>query len=223
MADVRVKEGVTVERWDGDRGTRTSVFSRVIGLLNTDATTPGARDQVRHLLLTLWLAVGLSALVVYAMVTFQETLVRLGPWGYLGAFAAELGNSAVIIIPTPGPAYTFAMGVTLNPLSLGLIGGIGATLGELTGYYLGLRGRRVLTGGRLYRWFNGATERWTETILASFAVLPIPFDVAGIWAGTNRYPLWRFIVFVGAGKFVKVTAVALAGYYGIRWFLAPLI
>lgn len=64
---------------------------------------------------------------------------------------------------------------------------------------------------------------WTGAILVGFAVLPIPFDVAGIWAGTTRYPLWRFLVFVMAGKFVKVAAVALAGYYGIRWFLAPLI
>ena len=160
-------------------------------------------------------AVGFSLLVVFAMLHFREVLAHLGPWSYLGVFLAEMGNSAVIVIPTPGPAYTFAMGVTLNPFILGLIGGVGAALGELIGYFLGAKGRRIFEGGRLYDRFRTMTTRWTGGALFAFALLPVPFDVAGLWAGTVRYPVWRFMLYVIPGKVVKVTGVALAGYYGL--------
>ncbi len=58
--------------------------------------------------------------------------------------------------------------------------------------------------------------------LFTFALMPIPFDVAGVWAGTMRYPLWRFLVFVTPGKVLKVTSVALAGSYSVNWLMGPL-
>ena len=168
------------------------------------------------------IALALSALMAFALLHFREPLAGLGHWGYFGTFLAELGNSATVIVPTPGPAYTFVMGVTLNPLLLGLVGGLAAALGELTGYSLGVRGRRILEGGRLYKRFKAMASRWTGPALLSFALLPLPFDVAGIWAGSVRYPLPRFLVYVAAGKVIKVTGVAIAGYYGINWFAGPL-
>ena len=181
---------------------------------------PGVRSL--NLLKPALVALALAALVAFALIHFREPLAHLGPWGYLGAFLAELGNSAMLMIPTPGPAYTFAMGATLNPLLLGLIGGVAAGLGELTGYFLGVKGCHVLEGGSLYKRVKAMTERWTGAALFAFAFLPILADVAGVWAGTVRYPVWRFLVFVGMGKIVKVTAIALAGYYGINWLLGPL-
>ena len=38
-------------------------------------------------------------------------------------------------------------------------------------------------------------------------------------AGAVRYPLWRFAVYVTLGKVIKVTTIALAGYYGINRIL----
>lgn len=174
------------------------------------------------ILLTGLVAVGFSLLVVFALLHFREALAHLGPWSYLGVFLAEMGNSAVIVIPTPGPAYTFAMGVTLNPFILGLIGGIGAALGELTGYVLGAKGRRILEGGRLYDRFRTMTTRWMGGALFAFALVPVPFDVAGLWAGTVRYPVWRFMLYVIPGKVVKVTGIALAGHYGMGLVAGPL-
>ena len=158
----------------------------------------------------------------YLLVQYWDTVVAWGSWGYLGVFLAELANSAVILVPTPGPAYAFAMGVTLDPLSLGLIGGVAAPLGELTGYMLGARGRHVVEGGRRYERFKALTMRWTGGALFTFALMPIPFDVAGVWAGAMRYPLWRFLVFVTPGKVLKVTSMALAGSYSVDWLLGPL-
>lgn len=158
---------------------------------------------------------------LYLLFEFWETVVNWGSWGYLGVFLAELVNSSVILVPTPGPAYTFAMGVTLDPFALGLIGGIGATIGELAGYILGAKSKQAVEGGRVYERFRALTKRWTGGALFAFALLPVPFDVAGVWAGATSYPVWRFLLFVTPGKVLKVTTMALAGSYSVAWLLGP--
>ena len=157
-------------------------------------------------------AVGLALLFI----RFSHLLESMGQWGYVGVAAAEFGGSAMLLLPTPTPAYTFAMGATLNPLAVGAIGGLFATLGELVGYYLGSRGSAVLDDKPFFSRFKSWTERWGGAALFWFAVLPVPFDVAGVWAGTARYPLVKFIPVVLAGKTIKVTMIALAGYFGLE-------
>ena len=151
----------------------------------------------------------------------RDTMADIGAWGLMGAFFAELGNSAVILLPTPGPAYTFAMGATLNPFLLGLAGGVGAALGELTGYFLGTRGRHIVERWSPFARLTAATSRWTGPMLFVLAALPIPFDIAGVWAGSTRYPLSRFLLFVTPGKIIKVTFVGFAGYYSVGLLLGP--
>jgi len=157
-----------------------------------------------------------SAAIVYAMVHFRSSFTSLGNWGYLGVAVAEFGNSAAVIVPTPALAYTFAMGSVLNPLLIGVIGGIAAAMGEMIGYLIGASGQRVIQRGALFDRFLGITQRWGGAALFAFATLPVPFDIAGIWAGAGRYPVGRFFVIVVAGKMIKVTTVAVAGYYGLR-------
>ncbi len=160
-----------------------------------------------------------SILVFAALLYLRETLLELGNWGYVGVFLVQLADSATIFIPTPGQAYAFATGAALNPLLLGVIGGVGATLGELTGYVVGARAHHALEGGRLYDRVLALTKRWTGPALFTFALLPGPFEVANICAGAIRYPLWRFFLFVGIGKIVKVTSIAAGGFYAFSWLL----
>ena len=189
-------------------------------LARAEKKSPGVRPSI--LLATILIVAALSVLLVFVLLHFRESMAHLGSWGYLGGFLAELTNSALIIVPTPAAAYTFTMGFTLNPLLLGLVGGIGAATGELVGYILGVRGRRVLEGGRLYERLKALSAQRTGPVLLASAIMPVPFDVAGVWAGAIRYPIWRFLILVTAGKLIKVTAIALAGYYGLNWLLGPL-
>ncbi len=158
-------------------------------------------------------------LALWAMLTFMDTLSGLGNWSYLGVFIAEGGNAATFIIPTPAAAYTLTVGVFLNPFFVGLLGGIGATLGELTGYYVGRKGARVMEEGRLLGRFKSVMARWTGLALFAFSVLPLPLDMAGLWAGSVRYPVWRFLACIAPGKVIRVTATAAAGYYGMSWLM----
>ena len=174
--------------------------------------------SLRWSVLQIGAALSLSILVAVILIRFGDTISRLGDWGYLGIFVIQVMNSATIVLPAPGHAYTFAIAASLSPLLVGLIGGFGAGLGELTGYALGAGGRDILAGGRLYRRMLALAERRGGGVaLFLFAALPVPFDVAGIWAGTTRYPIRRFLLYVIMGKIVKVTGIAIIGFYSVPW------
>ena len=156
-----------------------------------------------------------SIVLALILIEFGELLESLGNWGYVGVAAVEFGNSAMVAIPTPSYLYTFSMGAILNPFAIGIIGGVFATLGELIGYYLGRRGGAILPDSPRIERFKTWTGRWGTATLFWFALLPVPFDIAGLWAGAANYPLIRFIPPVLLGKSIKITVIALAGYLGM--------
>jgi membrane protein DedA with SNARE-associated domain len=162
---------------------------------------------------------GFSTAVAFVLTYSGDFITRFGNWGYLGVFFVQVMNSATIILPAPGHAYTFVIGNALNPLIIGVAGGLGASIGELTGYLLGSTGRQVLVGGRWYGRFESVANRWAGPALFAFAAIPLPFDVAGVWAGAVRYPIWKFLVLVGAGKIIKVTMIAGAGYFSLPYLV----
>ena len=164
------------------------------------------------------LALGIIGLA-FLLIKFGLAFRSLGAWGYVGVAAVEFANCAMLIFPTPAPAYTFAMGAILNPIAVGFVGGTFATLGEMVSYYLGRKGSAILPDGPMVRRFNVWTDRWGAVALFGFAALPVPFDIAGIWAGAARYPLVRFVPIIFVGKTIKVTSIALAGYFGLEALL----
>jgi membrane protein YqaA with SNARE-associated domain len=163
------------------------------------------------------MVLSISLLMVWALLKYQDLLANLGHWRYAGVFLAEVGNSASMLVPTPGPAFTLSMTFVLNPVLIGIIGGLGAAIGELTGYYLGNKGRNVLEGNRFYSRFHGIAGRNVGLALFAFGLLPLPCDVAGLWAGTMRYPVVKFIAFLAAGKIIKLTLIAFAASFGLGW------
>ena len=162
---------------------------------------------------------GFSTAIAFALIYSSDFIGRIGNWGYLGIFFVQVMNSATIVLPAPGHAYTFAIGASLNPMIIGVVGGLGASIGELTGYLLGSTGRHLLTGGRWYGRFESVANRWAGPALFTIAALPFPFDIGGVWAGAARYPVWKFLALVTAGKVIKVTMIAGAGYYSIPHLL----
>ena len=110
----------------------------------------------------------ISAIVVASgglalvLIKFSALLTALGPWGYVGVAAAEFGNSAMLVVPTPASVYTFAMGATLNPFIVGAIGGVFSTLGELIGYYLGRRGGVAIANSPTAQRLSACSRRWAS-------------------------------------------------------------
>ena len=206
---------MSAEALAGDelKSSATSPRSRARTL--TDSTSSLIVKPSLGMVVQLGLMVAASIGLAFLLVKFASRLESLGNWGYVGVAAVEFGNSAMLAIPTPSYAYTFAMGSILNPFAVGVIGGVFATLGELIGYYLGHRGSAILPENPRVERFKSWTSRWGAVALFWFALLPVPFDIAGIWAGAARYPLVRFIPPVIVGKSIKITMIALAGFFGM--------
>ena len=141
------------ERWLALRGESTEE--------RNTATDPNqVATASRRVSLPVLIAACFPLLLGSALFYFREPLTDLGNWGYPGIFLVQLVDSSVMFIPTPGQAYTFAMGVDLNPFLLGVMGGVGAALGELTGYFVGTKARHVLRGGHLYKRFFTLSRRF---------------------------------------------------------------
>jgi membrane protein DedA with SNARE-associated domain len=151
-----------------------------------------------------------------AIFALREQLIQLAALGYVGVFLISLLGNATIILPAPSLALVFAMGGVLSPLLVGLVAGLGEALGELTGYAAGFAGRAVIEDYQTYQRLVGWMERRGGITVFVLSAIPNPFfDLAGIAAGTLKYPVWRFLLFCWLGKTLKTTLVAFAGAYSV--------
>lgn len=156
----------------------------------------------------IFISVLISAVIIY----FRDDLAKLAGYGYFGIFLINLLGSATIIIPAPSLVATFVGGSIFNPLLVGLVSGLGASIGELTGYLAGYGGRVAITDHKHFK----RIERWMGkngfvTILI-LALIPNPiFDLSGIFAGATGYPVKRFFTAVLIGKTVRFIGISFLG------------
>jgi membrane protein YqaA with SNARE-associated domain len=138
-------------------------------------------------------------------------------YGYAGAFIVGLLGNATVILPAPSLAFTTALGMSLNPILVGLAAGMGEALGELTGYLAGVGGKTVVESQDRYEWVQSFTDRYGGAFFLFLAAIPNPvFDIAGIVAGVMRYPILKFLLAVWAGKTLKAILFAGAGRHLLR-------
>ena len=136
---------------------------------------------------------------------------------YPAVAGAVLLASGGLVVPVPALAITCTTATFLQPAAVAIIAGIAGTLGELTGYFLGLSGSGVLERRRFYHRVENWMKRRGWLLLFVISAVPNPlFDVAGIAAGALRYPLWRYLVAVGLGKQVKFFIIAYACHYSLQ-------
>ena len=140
----------------------------------------------------------------------------IGLLGYPGVSLIMFFSSATVLLPAPGLLSVLAAsGVfQLNPWLLGLSAGLGSSLGELTGYVVGLGGRQVLnpTANRWVQRGEFFMRRWGFLTILGMATIPNPFfDAVGILAGGLGYPARRLWVACLIGNTIKSTAVAVFG------------
>jgi membrane protein DedA with SNARE-associated domain len=147
---------------------------------------------------------------------------RLEGLGYAGVFLANLASTATVFIPVPGltaagQTLIVTQGKELNPIIVGLLGGTGMALGEVTAYAAGAAGSEAAEEGRLQapRLVRPAVERvigWVDWLmdhygfvtLLTLSAIPNPFfELAGLTAGATRMDFRRFMVAVLIGKNIR--------------------
>jgi len=155
----------------------------------------------------------------FAFFYFDVNFAQLRTYGYVGVFAISVIGSASIFLPTPSIAAIFGGGAVLHPIMgipapilVGLVAGVGETLGEFTGYAAGYGGSAVIRERAFYRAMQEWMHRHGAVIMFVFSAVPNPvFDVAGTIAGAVKMPFWKFVVSVWLGKTLKDVVIAATG------------
>lgn len=168
---------------------------------------------LKVLLLVLILAIT-SLLFIY-----RDEIQKLAYLGYGGIFALSILTNATLILPLPGVVFTSAMGAIFNPFWVAIAAGLGASIGELTGYLAGYSGQIIIDQTEWYERLTQWMKRFGDLTILFMAIIPNPiFDLAGMAAGMLKLPLHRFLFWCSIGKIIKMLVFAYSGAAIINFF-----
>jgi len=159
----------------------------------------------------------------------------LAGFSYGGVFLMNLASTATFYFPVPGLTLAAQTIIATEgdsssfPWLVGVAGGVGMAVGEITAYYAGYIGAEIVRGrefggsgrlratvDRILRGINWLMNHWGMATLFVLSAVPNPlFEIAGLTAGSVRMSFRRFIVSVTAGKIVRGLILA---YYGVNAF-----
>jgi membrane protein DedA with SNARE-associated domain len=136
-------------------------------------------------------------------------------YGYVGIFLISIIGNLSIVIPVPFVLVIYAFGSILNPILLGLVGGIGSTIGEFPSYLVGRGGRVVLNERQKTRLdrIEKLVEKHGLLLVFLFGLLPLPDDILLIPLGMMKYDWRKILLGMFFGKTLMCIVVAYAGVY----------
>lgn len=159
-------------------------------------------------ILVLVFVIGLSAFLFL----IREQISHLQGYGYIGIFLMSIFANATIIVPLPGIFLTSAMGAVFNPFWVAVAAGLGAALGELSGYMAGFSGQGIVERTRWSDQLEGWMRRYGNITILLLSFIPNPLvDVAGMTAGALKLPVHRFLIWSSIGKILKMMMFAYGG------------
>ncbi len=178
------------------------------------------------------LGIVLTLVMAVIVVLKWEVVQELAGYGYLGLFLLSALGGATVIIPVPMLAVQFALGgvltpwfgpVFIGPVFVGLVAGLGETFGALSIYMTGYGGgtplSRAETGKiqKAYLRLMGLMERRGKITLFLLSAIVNPFFYpASLAAGAVRFGIRKYFAIAWAGKTLKCTGIAYAGYFGVH-------
>ena len=171
-------------------------------------------------ILSLLAVVAIVVGVFYLYKYHPEKIEELEGFGYLGVFLISLTLNATVVLPAGNFIIIATLGAALPSATLvGIIGGLGAAIGEFTGYAAGYSGQAIIKKRKLYTKLEGWMKKWGSLTIFVLSAAPLFFDIAGIAAGALRFPIWKFFIACWLGRTVLYIAIAWAGVLGWDWLL----
>ena len=166
------------------------------------------------------MAVVAITLYVYSI---RNQAAELARYGYPGIFLLSILANATVLLPAPGILFVFFMGAIFHPIGVAIAAGLGAAIGELSGYLVGFSGQAIVENYDYYERIQGWMQRnqlLSDLTILTLAFIPNPFfDLAGISAGTLKISVLRFLFFCAIGKILKMIVISYAGFRGISTLL----
>jgi len=183
------------------------------------------REKLIPLLaLLLVIAITVSLHLVYGR--HPERLEEFKEHLYWGTFVISLIGNATIILPGAVLVIVSNIGALVYPLigpfgpiAVGLVGGTGAAIGEITGYIAGYSGRGIAERRKMYSRVEGWVRKWGALTIFVFSLVPFVFDLAGIAAGALRFPFWKFFLICWLGRTLLYVFFALLAAFGLQTLL----
>jgi uncharacterized membrane protein YdjX (TVP38/TMEM64 family) len=146
-----------------------------------------------------------------------QLIMSLISEGYLGLFIACF---IINMIPFLSPSNMVLAGVTaitflwMDPIIVGIIVAIAATLAKLIHYYVVRTSRVVLSEERLASLEDerARVEKYGALALFIAAASPVPDDPLIVYVGLTKYGVLKFLISYFTGKVAVTIAGALIGY-----------
>jgi len=155
--------------------------------------------------------------------------IYASPFGMIVLFVFALLANATILFPILVEPVVFALAAiapdVFTVLLIGILTGIAAAIGEMSGYIIGMLGVETLRKMRkqqveqIFEYGEKLANKGIPIIVFG-AFTPFPFDLMGIAAGVIHYNPKKFFLGALIGKVPRYVLVALAGFYGIGWLKA---
>lgn len=154
------------------------------------------------------------------IINWMQTLTT--QYGYLGIFLISFLGASSIFFPIPYTVIIFTLGGLqtggFEPLWIAVAAGIGSTVGEFSGYLVGLGGRKAI--GERYKkkmdFLMRIFKKFGSVVIFLFALTPLPDDLLFIPLGVMRYNLIRAFIPALIGKFCMNLIVAYSGRFSIQ-------
>jgi len=178
-----------------------------------------------------WIALLLSPSLVSPLAQFFEWVADAAIYlGYPGTFFASLLGSASVVIEVPFAGVPFVLSglreglsgpFLFDPWLIGILSGVGATIGDMTSYLLGYGGRRLVDESNSKGFSNFIEGHPKATPLAVFvlAATPLPLDPAIVALGVARYSWWKLFLPCLVGEVIFLTIVSWAGRLSLDWII----
>jgi membrane protein YqaA with SNARE-associated domain len=177
--------------------------------------------QKKWLKITLYIVVltgvsyGFYFLLQYLTTYLSIPEEGFAPIAYLIVFVVTLAANAAIFIPV-----VFHISIMLwaiescncNLVLVVLVASVAGTLGEITGYYAGYLGKRIVLAESTpgYDRFAGWMQRYGPWGIFLVSLQPLT-DIAGLLAGASKLPLWKFFLPCWPAKFIKYFVICYFG------------
>lgn len=175
---------------------------------------PQHKHTFRNILIIL-IVIGFSILIYVE----REWLRNLGVLGYPGMFLVGLLASAAMFAPMPGLIVLAAASSVLDPFWAGLLFAMGAALGEMSGYFVGLSGKGTIERSKWYVRLETYMKKYGGVTILFLGFIPnVLIDVAGMVAGALKMPWYSFLFWCFLGKIPKCLLVAYGGLAFMRAF-----
>lgn len=178
-----------------------------------------SKEKITHR--TNWALVVISVIVAIGLAQFQpfhDLILGLGNWGYLGVFIAGILFAFTFTIST-AVVVLLLFAQTMSALEIGLIAGLGATVGDFFIFqfikdHLIERAKGLLARFRKYPLTEVAKTKyfkWTLPILGALIIAsPFPDEIGMALLGIAKVKTYQFMILVSMLNIIGITLVAMA-------------